>query len=161
MTTRSKTEQVVAEGMKTEKKWTLPELERIGYSQWTPEMEEAYDALLDAAIERADKLEREVQATATSWQPQPGDRISGVIIAVADRQTDKMVNEGYDPVPVYTVRSQGRKWDVWALHSVLRGELEKQGAAVGSIVAIEYRGRADRGRQRGKGGYAAYVVKVA
>ena len=145
---------------KNANEYTLAELEAIGFSNWSPEMEQRYDMLLEEAIERAEKLEREVASTAVAWMPQPGDRISGVIVAIAQRQTDKMVAEGYDPVPVYTVRSQGRKWDVWAHHSVLRGELEKQAAAVGSIVAIEYGGRADRGRQRGKGGYASYVVKV-
>jgi hypothetical protein len=67
------------------------------------------------------------------WDPAPGDSIVGTLIGV-DMRTTKFSSD----VPVLTIRADdGTLTEVWATHTVLRGELKKLKPKVGRPLALK------------------------
>jgi hypothetical protein len=80
----------------------------------------------------------------TAWKPNPGDTLVGELVGVDLRATE------YDPeVPVLTLRTETEGlMEVWAFHTVLRGELRKVEPQPGEWLAIRRLEDSDRGYKR-------------
>ncbi len=86
----------------------------------------------------------------SSWRPEPGDVLVGVVHEIDLRATK------FDPtVPVLTFEEDetGELIDVWCLHAVLRNELARKSVQLGDRVAI-------RRLQDSSEGYKRYKVLV-
>jgi hypothetical protein len=66
--------------------------------------------------------------------PQPGDSVVGTVESIESRDTRYASG-----VPVLTVSDEatGERIDVWALHTVLVGELKKKKPKIGERIAIK------------------------
>jgi hypothetical protein len=88
---------------------------------------------------------------APAWRPDPGDKIEGEVVAIAERAGE------YDPYPIVTVRrSDGEEFAIHAFHTVLAGEFAKLQLKLGDKIAVKYLGK--KQNRAGNGSYHAYRV---
>jgi hypothetical protein len=98
-----------------------------------------------------DKI-RNADKSGTFWKPEPGDFIAGRIVSA------RLIENQYGQTPALDIASEadGRTYTVLIRHTVLKNEIDRQGAKVGDTIGIRYDGEA----QGKRGRYRAYVVLV-
>ena len=93
----------------------------------------------------AEKLNKDT----TSWRPQPGDVVSGVLVEIE-------AHEGkFGSYPLLTLETDdGSEMAVHAFHAVLRSELARKRPQPGDVIGVKF-----LGDMAGKG-YQGYRVRV-
>jgi hypothetical protein len=102
-----------------------------------------------------EQMEQALDYDFEGWQPEPGDKIMGVVITVTES------SEGdYGTYPVVSIVTP--TLDAVALHcfhSVLRSAIERNNPQPGDTIAIKYKGTKE-GKGVGGQGYEDYNVIV-
>lgn len=89
-----------------------------------------------------------------AWQPEEGDELCGVVVAV-----NPAVHTAYGDVPVVTLQGpNGGRRSVWLHHAVLRRAFVRADVQLGELVLIRYVGRVEP--EGGGNPYADYRVAV-
>jgi hypothetical protein len=101
-----------------------------------------------------DLLDEVIEDDSEGWVPsEPGEGISGVVVAVGETRSD-FAKDGEDPmVPTVTIRTKdGSKFRVIGYGAVLRRELMDANPKVGDLMAVKYFGEKliKKGRFAGK-----------
>lgn len=81
-------------------------------------------------------IEELVDLEVSGWNPEPGDKLVGVLI---DRRDG--VEGGYDPYTMLVIQTgEHEATAVHCFHSALRGEVERQDPRIGDQVAVKFLG---------------------
>lgn len=109
---------------------------------------------LDDGFNPDDLLDEVVEDDSEGWVPsEPGEGISGVVVAVGETRSD-FAKDGEDPmVPTVTIQvKDGNKYRVIGYGAVLRRELMDANPQVGDLMAVKYFGEKliKKGRFAGK-----------
>lgn len=108
-----------------------------------------------AAKKRANEEARD----SDTWDPEPGEKIVGVLLKA------EIVKTRNGPAPVLVIRNLGepsggiasdKSGTVWASRTVLWGELEREMPAIGKRVAIQFDGKKEP--TQGGNAYFSYTV---
>lgn len=109
---------------------------------------------LDDGFDPDDLLNEVVEDDSEGWVPsEPGEGISGVVVAVGETRSD-FAKDGEDPmVPTVTIQvKDGSKYRVIGYGAVLRRELMDANPKVNDLMAVKYFGEKliKKGRFAGK-----------
>lgn len=108
---------------------------------------------LDDGFDPDDLLNEVVEDDSEGWVPsEPGEGISGVVVAVGTTRSD-FAKDGEDPmVPTVTIQTKNGKYRVIGYGAVLRRELMDANPKVGDLIAVKYFGEKliKKGRFAGK-----------
>lgn len=80
-------------------------------------------------------LEDRLDTEAVGWRPEPGEKLTGVIVDISEGSSD------YGTYPLLEVQADdGRVVSVHAFHTVLKNELASKKPNVGDRIGIKYVG---------------------
>jgi hypothetical protein len=73
--------------------------------------------------------------TSTSWKPQPGDTVTGVIEDISEHDA------GYGKYPILELATETGTVAVHAFHDVLKNELARLAPNIGDSITLTYKGK--------------------
>jgi hypothetical protein len=109
------------------------------------------------ALDAMERMESALDFDFEGWNPEPGDRVTGVVIYV-DSEAGQNNELGTYPL-VAIVQKDGTPIALHCFHEVLRQAVKRWNPQPGDIIGVRYKGRTDKGGFQ-DAGYEDYNVIV-